>query len=166
MVIMGREFCGAVSTRCCEAPHQWCDSLAPATVDLKRIVRAWCAASEADAKAPGQVPDDLQRGVQMQALAFQALVRTRPPTTPTPVVLVTRRVPVPNTDTIATGRVTACQLPSIMLTTCSPAPSSPRILSYVEWLIDKFNLDLFLWLRGWAVVQLPEFTEARNDSLV
>ena len=47
-----------------------------------------------------------------------------------------------------------------------PPPSSSRILSDVEWLMDKFNLDLFLWFRGWAVVQIPELTEARNDSLV
>ena len=38
------------------------------------------AAGEAEAKAPGQVQVDLQRGVQMQTLAFQARVRTRPST--------------------------------------------------------------------------------------
>ena len=43
-----------------------------------------------------------------------------------------------------------------MLIMRPPAPLSSRILSDVEWLMDKFNLDLFLWLHGWAVVQLPE----------
>ena len=41
------------------------------------------AAAEAEAKAPGQVQDDLQRGVQMHTLAFQARVRTTTTTTPT-----------------------------------------------------------------------------------
>ena len=55
------------------------------------------AAAEVTARTPGQVPADLQRGntrfldghfnVQMQTLAFQARVRTRPETTPAPALL-------------------------------------------------------------------------------
>ena len=103
------------------------------------------AAAEADARKIGQVLTDLQYGntrfwmvtsncdaanafqrvdvhglgmyitVQIQMLAFQACVRTRPATNPTPALLVTKRVAAQNTDTIATGRVVACQLPSTML---------------------------------------------------
>ena len=39
------------------------------------------------------------------------------------------RVPPQSMNTIATGRVTACQLPLTMMITRSPAPSSSRILS-------------------------------------
>ena len=51
-------------------------SNAPAMSSINR------AAAEAEAETPGQVQNDLQRGVQMQTLAFQARVRTRPTTTP------------------------------------------------------------------------------------
>ena len=50
--------------------------------------------------------------VQMQTLAFQARVWTRPATSPAPALLVTKRVPAQNTITIARGRVAARQLPS------------------------------------------------------
>ena len=54
---------------------------------------------------------------------------TRPVTAPAPAFQVTKRVPARNTNAIATGRVAACQLPSTMLITRPPAPSSPRRLS-------------------------------------
>ena len=46
-----------------------------------------------------------------------------------PVLLVTKTVPAQSTNKTATGRAVACQLPSTMLTTCPPAPSSSKRLS-------------------------------------
>ena len=62
--------------------------------------------------------------VQMQKFAFQARVWTRPATAPAPALLVTKRVPAQNTNTIATGRVAARQLPSTTLTSRPLASSS------------------------------------------
>ena len=66
---------------------------------------------------------------QMQMLAFQARVRTRPATTPAPAFQVTKRVPARNTNAIATGRVAACQMPTTMLILRPSAPPSSRRLS-------------------------------------
>ena len=86
------------------------------------------AAAEAEARAPGQVQERLAVWCPDANTCLPGTCADKTNDDPNPALLVTRRI---------------------------PAPSSSRILSDVEWLLDKFNLDLFLWLRGWAVVQLP-----------
>ena len=72
---------------------------------------------------------------------FIQTVRTRPATTPDLSLLVSKRIPAQNTIAIAGVPVVID-----VLITRHLAPSRSRILSDVEWLTDKFNLDLFLWL--------------------
>ena len=91
------------------------------------------AAAEAYARTLGQVPADCIVATPGSGWVLQT---TRPATTPDLTLLVTKMVPAQNTNTIATGRVAACQSPRTMLTTRPSATSSSRRLSCASVILE------------------------------